>query len=245
MPKPRAFIINVGVNASHRGLRSPLFEDGTFSFVPIPEGRDYQSFECLPRYRDIIPERALACIPPEFHDRRAHNDPEFETFTYGDHPADSPKAAVLKRIVEGDHLYFLARLVRWHEADQKWGEAGFYIVGFLVIEEVVWDVRTGTPRYGLRTLEGNAHVRRLDTPEGEPGTAVFRGSSESRLLSTPLPFDRTLADQVMRAANGEPWRWDTDRSELQSIGSYTRSCRMIDDPVRAAVLIGEAKKHVG
>jgi hypothetical protein len=40
----RVFIINVGVNASHGGLKSPIFEDGTFEFVPIPELRESKHY---------------------------------------------------------------------------------------------------------------------------------------------------------------------------------------------------------
>lgn len=243
MPEPRAFLINVGVNCSHGDLRSPLFDDGTFTFVPIPEGPQSKSFDCIPRYRDILPARALACVPSRYHEWRAHHDPEFETFTYGDHPQTSPKAALLKRVMPGDHMLFLARLVRWHEDAFRWGEAGFYVIGFFVLEEVVWDVRTGTPKDEVQTMRRNAHVRRLDTPLGEPGTAVFRGSSQSRLLIAPLRFDRELADRVMRAANGQPWDWKPGRSELSTIGSYTRSVRMIDDPERAATLIRAVRRQ--
>lgn len=237
MAAPRIFIINVGVNASHGSLRSPLYDDGTFAFVPIPEGDGYQRFDCLPRYRDILPRRALACIPPQLHDLRAHSDPEFETFTYGDYPWGRGKAGVLKHVREGDHLLFLARLVRWHEAERRWGEPGFYIVGSIVVERILWELNSETPKSACRGLSGNAHVRRLATPLGEEGTSVFRGSAESRLFTEPLPFDRKLADRVMRDSDGDRWRWDPSRSDLQVIGSYTRSVRMIDDPRRARVLI--------
>lgn len=243
MSKPRAFLINVGVNASHGDLRSPLYDDGTFTFVPIPEGPQYGAFDCLPRYRDILPPRALACVPTTYHECRVHADPEFETFTYGDHPETSRKAAVLKKVMAGDHMLFLARFVRWHGDSLRWDEAGFYIIGYLVLEEVVWDVRTATPKDEVQTMRRNAHVRRLDTAAGEPGTAVFRGSSQSRLLTTPLRFDRELADRVMRAANGQPWHWRPNRSELRTIGSYTRSVRMIDDPERAAMLVREVSER--
>lgn len=243
MAEPKVFIINVGVNASHRDLRSPLYDDGTFTFVPIPEGPHYGCFDCVPQYREILPPRALACVPPKYREWRAHDDPEFETYTYGDHPQTSRKAALLKRARPGDHLLFLVRLVRWHDDDLRWGEAAFYIIADLVLEEVVWDVRTGTPKDEVRTLARNAHVRRLDTSLGEPGTAVFRGSSDSRLLTRPLRFDRGLADRVMRAANGQPWDWKPGRSELSTIGSYTRSVRMIDDPERAATLIEAVRRQ--
>jgi hypothetical protein len=55
----KIFIINVGVNASHGRLRSPIFRDETFEFMPIPEdGKGFHNYpDCplLPRYRDLKP----------------------------------------------------------------------------------------------------------------------------------------------------------------------------------------------
>ena len=117
----RVFIINVGVNASHGGLKSPIFEDGTFEFVPIPELREskhYHSYpDCplLPRYRDLpaYSGGTLAkYIPQKYQNWKVHNDPEFKTFTYGDYPTTSPRAANLKKIKVGDYLFFLVRLTK-------------------------------------------------------------------------------------------------------------------------------------
>ena len=44
--------------------------------------------------------------------------------------------------------------------------------------------------------------------------------------------------------NRRPWKWDSKRSELQVIGSYTRSCRILSDAMMVdrfwAVLGGES-----
>ncbi|MDI6807351.1 MAG: hypothetical protein QMD14_06155, partial [Candidatus Aenigmarchaeota archaeon] len=106
---PRIFIINVGVNASHGKLKSPIFEDGSFVFVPIPERRN-PTCTLLPTYRSLF-ANALEYIPESYYDVRVHSDPEFETFTYGDYPTKKPRAALLKCIEKGDFLFFLARLV--------------------------------------------------------------------------------------------------------------------------------------
>ena len=50
-PTGRIFLANVGANRSHP-VQSPLFSDGTFELVPIPEGKEFQ-FPPVPCYADI------------------------------------------------------------------------------------------------------------------------------------------------------------------------------------------------
>ena len=47
----RIFLANVGANTSHP-FQSPIFDDGTFELLPIPEGRNYPG-ESLVRYSDF------------------------------------------------------------------------------------------------------------------------------------------------------------------------------------------------
>jgi hypothetical protein len=239
MAHPKAFIINVGANASHAPLRSPIFDDGTFFFVPIPEAD-----EGLPRYRDVLPE-ALPYLPAAYRDERTHNDPEFATFTYGDYPVSTGRAGLLKQITPGDYLCFLARLVMWSRKDGGFMDrAAFYIVGYFEVGEVFQNVPLSPPESVLRAVANNAHVRRLRGPE-DYRLWIIKGTSNSRLLRRALPFDRKLADRVMRDTNGDRWSWDPLRTDLQVIGSYTRSCRMISDPDRVAVLLEEVREYAG
>ncbi len=48
----RIFLANVGVNASHR-FASPLFGDGTFEFITIPETPPDISGEHIVQYCDL------------------------------------------------------------------------------------------------------------------------------------------------------------------------------------------------
>lgn len=255
----RIFLANVGANASHR-FTSPVFPDGTFEFIPIPEDRNLPDPQAL-RYRDLSsfydPERDLReYIPRRLLEWPTHSDPEFVTFTYGDNCEASPRAASLKRLEPGDFLFFITRLEHHCVAqrtlrgmDRKYG---FYLIGFLEIEEVLGDVRSKPDEEMLCRFGNNAHVRRgLSDPRLWDGFWVFGGSARSRRFRKAVPVSRGLADRVFTAGDGSPWRWPEGRTELQVIGSYTRSCRCVIDPAlpghaqRAEALWAWVQRHAG
>ena len=68
--------------------------------------------------------------------------------------------------------------------------------------------------------------------EGWKGSWVFSGSVRSRKFTYAVPFDRELACEVMRDKNDMEWTWPENQTELQRIGSYTRSCRIMEDKLR-------------
>jgi hypothetical protein len=233
---PRIYLANVGANSSHP-YASPLFADGTYELLPIPEqtarpgphsvllgglrGRDPSAGTLRP----WVPER-LWGVP-------AHLDPEFETMTYGDNCERSPRALGLKAVQPGDWIFFLARLASWHDGGYT-GAAGFFLVGCMEIEAVLPNVRRRPPPTALERFGANAHVRRgLNDPRNWDGFWVFGGSSRSRRFRRAVPVDRAVAQSVFVSARGLPWRWDSRRSDLQTIGSYTRTCRCIIDPATA------------
>lgn len=230
----RIFLANVGVNASHR-FASPLFDDGTFEFITILETPPDIEGDHIVRYRDIrsFHDRGrdlMEYIPGRLWYAPTHHDPEFDTFTYGDNCGWSPRSAALKSIVPDDVLLFIARLERWRD-DSPTGEFGFYLIGYLEIAEVFPDVAERPHEVALTRINRNAHVRRGLTHEKYwDGFWVFAGSENSRRFEKAVPVTRNLCDQVFTAADGEPWRWDGGRTDLQVIGSYTRSCRCVIDP---------------
>lgn len=229
----RVFLANVGANTSHR-FAGPLFSDGTFEFLPIPEERDTSGAHSL-RYRDLRSHRAprrdlLRFIPRLLWDWPAHNDPEFDTRTYGDNCDTSPRAAGLRRAEAGDFLFFIARLANWLE-DRATRESGFYLIGYLEIESVLRQASAPPDAATMARFRHNAHVRRaLGDPSLWNGFWVFAGSDRSRRFHRAVPATRELADRAFSRADGSPWLWDGRRSDLQVIGSYTRSCRCIIDP---------------
>jgi hypothetical protein len=232
----RIFLANVGVNASHR-FTSPIFNDGAFEFLPIPEDRRLEG-DHLVRYRDLRSyyegtRDLLRYVPRRAWDWPTHNDPEFDTFTYGDNCDTAPRAAGLKALRPGDFLFFLARLEDWG-ANGGNGRFGFYLVGFLHIAETNWLFR-GVPstrsENELSRFRRNAHVLRARSDDSYwDGFWVFRGDERSTRFRTAVPVTRELCSRIFTSADGSPWKWDEGRTDLQVIGSYTRSCRRVIDP---------------
>ena len=229
----RIFLVNVGANASHR-FQSPIFADGTFELLPIPEERDLTGGR-LVRFGDLRsfydPEVSLRrYIPERWWDYPCHLDPEFETFTYGDNCDTAPRAAALRRVAPGDFMFFIARLLGAGDGRDA-NEPGFYLVGYLEVESVLASVTRPLGEVDMAWAGNNAHVRRaLSAQEWWSGFWVFGGSPNSRRFRQAVPVDRELASRAFRTAAGQPWEWDRRRSDLQVIGSYTRSCRCVIDP---------------
>ena len=193
------FLANVGVNASHT-VSSPLYADGTFELLPIPEA---------------VPWR-----PPMlrgWRDKAVHLDPDFTSTpaTYGDNCRRAGRAFSLRRAQQGDLIVFLARLVNHHP--------GFYLVGGLEIEEIKSDVAVDP---GQGWWDRNAHVRRARATESWDRFWIFKGSPKSKLFDHAVPFTRKELTTVL----GDELRWPAHRTELQTIGSYTRAVRRMEGP---------------
>ncbi len=230
---PRIYLSNIGANSSHRYF-SPLFADGTFELLPIPDappeaGPHSVKLADVP-LKNPANGAATDWIPGRLHRLAAHYDPEFDTLTYGDNCERGARAVALKKASPGDLILFLARL-QPHDGTNPQGEAAFFLIGMLEIESILASVHERPSEELLQRFGANAHVRKgLNDPANWDGFWVFAGTERSARFDRAVPFDRALCDEVMRAADGKPWQWDGPRSELQVIGSYTRTVRAVLTP---------------
>ena len=201
------FVANVGVNAAHTA-HSPLFADGSFRLLPIPE-RVAWSPPML-RLGDL-PDLA-PYAPVGWLDRAVHLDPDLTSAipTYGDNCRRAGRAFSLRRARPGDEILFLARL----------HPGGFFLVGRLVVAAVLADVLEDP---GRGWWDANAHVRRARATGCWDSFWVFRGGAGSQLFARARPFGRSEAESLF----GTGWLWRPHRTELQTIGSYTRAVRRL------------------
>jgi hypothetical protein len=221
-------LLRVGIDSGSGGTQGPLFCDGSFEFVPIPDtsGIDERTYgNTLGRSGralvEYLPERLQARLTSQ----AMHVDPEFGTFTYGD--PTSPKAG-LRRLDPGDILAFYAGLQGWN-CDVP---GGLFLIGYFVVELAGFAHEMSTSAI-RRQFSGNFHVRHRSVFESQRGRLVLvKGGTGSRLLdravriSTPAksPLGHHVLSIAMRKhfgnLNGKvditrsPTRWITADSVL-------------------------------
>lgn len=180
MKKPeQVVLLRVGIDTGSGGMLGPIFEDGTFEFIPIDADRD-----CLGRtygntkgrhgrkFAEYFPGR----LKTKMKDALLHFDPEFESFTYGD--PTRPKQS-LKKLNPRDLLVFYAGLKGWGDCETP---PGLYIIGYFVVERA--DSYNDLKRAGmLKPFAKNWHTMnerertRLDKlllVKGGRGSQLFR-----------------------------------------------------------------------
>src|SRR5438067_11578167 len=106
----RVVLLRVGIDSGCGGIQGPLFRDGSFEFICIPDrkGADPRT------HGSTFAANGCALVeyfPAGARSRMArqsiHVDPEFVTYTYGD---PTPPKAGLRRLSKGDILIFYAGL---------------------------------------------------------------------------------------------------------------------------------------
>lgn len=231
VPPGRIFIINVGANSEHP-QQSPLFEDRTFEFVPIPG--DYEeglTYGDVPQFyypnKPLLDRFGTPAVSPS---DKVHNDPEFATFTYG----DKIRKGALRQLKQCDFLFYLARLVPYDEQLFDTDGAIFALIGYIEIGERLDD--PNAPMFTSPAFYRNAHVRRWKYDRASfDDFVVFKGSTNSRRFRYAVPFDREFVEHIpILTAERNAWQWGRT-SEVGEIAWYTRTARLHINPSTDAV----------
>jgi len=175
-------LLRVGIDTGSGGIHGPLYNDGTFEFVPISDKRNRfaVNLETYGNTRGAIHGRLLVDYFPERRRDKAktlclHYDPEFKTFTYGD--PTTPKAG-LKKFKRGDLLVFYAGLQGWD--CQR--ESALYIIGYFEVKKAIV-AREHTWEDLQSEFKKNFHVRHRPVFEHQKDRLILvKGGRGSRLL---------------------------------------------------------------
>lgn len=193
-------LLRVRIDSGSGGIQGPLFADGSFELIPIPDGtgtgvRTYGNTVGIKgrpfiEYFPLARQAAMATQP-------MHVDPEFDTFTYGD--PTSPKAG-LRNLVAGDLLVFYAGLAGWGHKSAP----SLYLVGYFMVEwaglagehldadvysrcgqnfHVMHDVLYARQRDRLVLVKGGAGSRRLSRAHCISTMAVNKAGQPLKVLS--------------------------------------------------------------
>lgn len=171
-------MLRIGIDTGSGGLHGPLFQDGSFDYIPIPDifgidERTYGNTTSLKERKlvEYFPESRHAAMA----NRSIHFDPEFVTFTYGD--PTSTKAG-LRRLEKGDMLIFYCGLEGW---DRRLAPA-LYLMGYFEV------LVAGKPddfgdQETRKLFKNNFHVRHHRIFKQQKAKLVLvKGSKRSRLL---------------------------------------------------------------
>jgi hypothetical protein len=174
-------LLRVGVDSGSGGIQGPLFRDGTFDYVPIPDGFGGTGVDerTYGNTAGLTDRKLVAYFPASrqavMARRSIHFDPEFVTFTYGD---PTPPKAGLRRLRPGDMLIFYCGLKGW-DFDS---EPALYLIGYFDVSVAgrVEDFH----KADVQTLFAkNFHVRHPKVFTRQKSTLVLvKGSNRSRLL---------------------------------------------------------------
>lgn len=177
-------LLRVGIDAGCGGIHGPLFKDGSFDFVCIPDNKRVS----VHTYGNMVGRdgKPLAGYFTEARresmaEQHVHVDPEWETFTYGD---PTPPKRSLRHLDPGDFLVFYCGLQEW-DAESGWNRdhrPALYLAGYFEVA-----LAGMADDFEKRVLEiefgRNFHVRYPTVFQQQKGDLVLvKGGAGSRLF---------------------------------------------------------------
>ena len=180
----KVVLLRVGIDAGCGGIQGPLFEDGSFDFVCIPDNKQVSAYT----YGNMVGRDGKPLVGYFAEARRkvmaeqhVHVDPEWETFTYGD---PTPPKRSLRHLKPGDFLVFYCGLQKW-DSEKGWNgdrRPALYLAGYF--EVALAGVAGDFEKRVLATEFGrNFHVRYPAVFKQQQADLVLvKGGSGSRML---------------------------------------------------------------
>ncbi|MGM0604287.1 MAG: hypothetical protein ACQETB_01305, partial [Halobacteriota archaeon] len=225
----RGLAINVGANTNLPGFRGPIYPDGSFVYLPIPEREPTRRRRSVPTYGSILESSEVGPLPfaidAATRETPVHLDPKFagypfcERYTYGDEHA--VKAGPIGELRSGDSLFFYATLATHDppagstiDAPVAWvaPEWGAYLIGEFRVDRVVTgEAYAALDATARKPFANNAHVKR----DPVDAKVFVLGDDQSRLFDRAVPLSSpesgVEANQIVTAlsndsGNGPWWR---------------------------------------
>ncbi len=174
----KVVLLRVGIDSGSGGIHGPLFQDGSFEYLSIPDGRNLDSRKYgNTKYRhdcmmvNYFPESRRKTMG----EQSIHLDPEFDTFTYGD---PTPPKTRLQYLHNGDLLVFYCGLQGWNFPSSP----ALYLMGYFEVALAGIASELGEDTV-TKYFKGNFHVLHPEVYSRERTRLVLvKGGRGSRLL---------------------------------------------------------------
>lgn len=187
----KVMLLRVGIDTGTDGALAPIFEDGSFEYIPISEG-DSRSKEDR-TYKNTVGRSGKplsAFLPKSIEDRTMHFDPEFVTFTYGD---PTSKRRFLLKLERGDLFVFYAGLRPYQNGKYK---TALYIIGYFLVDKVIDFNKLSKEEIKERYKKypNNAHLKRsYDTTDL---VIVVGDKKKSKLLKKAILISQLKLNKI-------------------------------------------------
>lgn len=153
----KGILLRVGIDKGIGETLAPIFNDGSFEFIPFPEkegkkGEKLKYSNIKGRFGGLFSDY----IPKKYKDWIPHNDPEFVTPSYGD---PTHKRNSLSKLSEGDLLIFHAGLKAFENT--SYPSRANCIIGYFIIDRAVDFTKIENQESFKRewaSLQNNFHV---------------------------------------------------------------------------------------
>jgi hypothetical protein len=218
-------LLRVGIDTGSGGVHGPLFSDGSFEYIPIPDhfrdkGVDSRTYgNSLGRRGQPLVYYFPEARRDKMFDQSIHFDPEFETFTYGD---PTPPKASLRRLSEGSLLVFYAGLKGWSFDCPP----ALYIIGYFEVARAGFATSYSHAEVA-RIFRNNFHVmHRQVYQEQKERLVLVKGNANSRLLRKAIRISSLGRDR-----NGHPLQRLAPRLQ-QRFGDFSGKTSIQRSPPR-------------
>ncbi len=217
------YTVNIGANTGHSSMaRSPIFADDSFVYVPFCDNKSH--------LREPYSAACQHYINPQ-HKLKAHPDPDWDGFTYGD-ICRNRRAAALQHVKPGDVLLFWGLLTK-HSGRNDWAgferDHGWYLLGaFRILDCLDEGQGAATVSAALRKRAmRNIHLKSGTIADGE---RLFIGDPRHstlfrRAVDLGVNKNNGLVYSTMRSAEGKR----LSRTGKPRWYSSLRSCRAMWD----------------
>src|SRR5713226_6661082 len=100
----KGLLMHIGTDATNLGVSGPLFDDGSFKYIPLGPESDDSKERLTYNKLGLSPY-----IPMEFDNLTPHYDPNPHFFTYGE-PPDARRGQQILKLDPGDYFFPVASL---------------------------------------------------------------------------------------------------------------------------------------